>query len=61
MKPIIGSHSDNERWSLWEFTRNTNLPYGYFDKGISIDAVVAGLAILIAAITAIALAIMEGL
>ena len=42
MKPIISSHSDNDEWRLYEFTRDSKLPYGTFDKGINADAVVVG-------------------
>jgi hypothetical protein len=54
MKPTISSHSDNDRWSLYEFTRDSKLPMGYFDQGISPDTVVVILSI------AIALAVLVG-
>jgi hypothetical protein len=27
----ISSHPDNDRWSLYEFSRTSGLPIGYFD------------------------------
>ena len=48
MKPTISSHSDNDRWTLYEFTRDSKLPHGTFDRGIHADAVVAVACVVIA-------------
>lgn len=60
MKPTISSHSDNDRWSLYEFTRDSKLPYGYFDRHISPDAIVVLLTVVIAVLTLIGVAWTEG-
>ena len=42
MKRYIGSHYANDRWSLYEFSRRSNLPYGYFDRWEKLGHMVAG-------------------
>jgi hypothetical protein len=60
MKPTISSHSDNDRWSLYEFTRDSKLAMGYFDQGISPDTVVVILSIAIALAVLVGVAWTEG-
>ena len=55
----LSAHPDNDRWSLYEFERRSGLPHGYFDKGVSADAVIVGLAIVVLALVCIGLALGE--
>ena len=57
MKPIISSHSSNDDWRLYEFTRDSKIPLGYFNRRVSVDAVVVGFCITAAAIALILVAI----
>jgi len=57
MKPIIGSDSRNDEWRLYEFTRDSKIPLGYFGRRINVDAVVVGFCIIAAAIALILVAI----
>lgn len=42
MKRDIGSHYTQDEWRLYEFVRDSKIPHGTFDRGISADAVVVG-------------------
>lgn len=60
MKPTISSHSSNDDWRLWEFTRDSKLPYGYFDQRISPDSIVVLLTVIIAVLVLVGVAWTEG-
>lgn len=51
MKPTISSHYSNDDWRLWEFTRDSKLPMGYFDQRISPDSIVVLLTVVVAVLT----------
>ncbi len=40
MKHRIGSDASNDRWELYEFSRRSGLPRGYFDRGLTPDGAV---------------------
>ena len=61
MKPIIGSDSRNDEWRLYEFTRDSKIPLGYFNRKVNVDAVVVGITIVIAVGTFLVLAVRGGL
>jgi hypothetical protein len=39
-KDRISSHHSNDEWRHYEFSRRSGLPWGYFRRGLSVDAVV---------------------
>ena len=51
----ISSHSQFDDMRYWVYERNSNLPIGYFDKKVNVDAVVVGAAIVCLAIALLAL------
>ena len=47
MKPIIGSHSDNDRDSLYRFARRADPPW-YPERGLGADGIVMIVCLLLA-------------